>query len=531
MAALEQALNTDKPFRDLALPFQRDGLTLWWSLSAKPVHDEHGRHAGWRGVASDVTAARLATSKLSWLAHNDALTGLANRHQFRLRLASLLNREASEDALREGPSGAGAGSLAVLCLDLDHFKAVNDRLGHAAGDALLQSVANRLRGVARRTDLVARLGGDEFAILLPDTAAEDAERFAQRLLEALRQSCTVEGLRLSAQASIGMALAPRDGSDVDTLVNHADLALYAVKAGGRNGWRAYTPDMTESSRRRVQLEMALRGAIERDELHLVFQPQARLGDWSLAGCEALLRWRHPELGLVSPVEFIPVAEDAGMMRSIGDWVLTEACRQAASWAQPLVVSVNVSPRQALGAGFVERVRAALAAARLPPTRLELEITESVFLDESPATLDALRRLRGDGVRIALDDFGTGYSALSYLRAFPFDTLKIDRSFIGGMTTCDDARVIVKMILGLAHTLNMQTVAEGVEDAMQAQLLKRHGCELLQGYLLSRPLPADELSLFLRDWGGSPTAWSDNANAEAALSAPMPWEDTLPLEIL
>jgi diguanylate cyclase (GGDEF)-like protein len=407
----------------------------------------------------------------------------------------------------------------VLCLDLDHFTAVNDRLGHAAGDALLRSVAERLRGVARRGDLVARLGGDEFAILLPNTGAEDTERFVQRLLDELRQSRTVDGLQLSAQASVGMALSPRDGNDVDALVNHADLALYAVKAGGRNGSRAYTPDLSASSRRRVQLELALRGAVEQRQLRLVFQPQLRMGDGSLAGCEALLRWEHPELGAVSPIEFIPVAEDTGLMRAIGDWVLAEACRQAAGWPLPLVVSVNVSPRQALCAGFVERVQAALDAAGLPPTRLELEITESVFLDESPATLDALRQLRTRGVRIALDDFGTGYSALSYLRAFPFDTLKIDRSFIRGMAAGGEALAIVKMILGLAHTLGMQAVAEGVEDAVQARMLEHHGCHVLQGYLLSRPLPADELSVFLRGWRGRPMAW---AGAEAA-----PAEDLLP----
>ncbi len=510
LTALSRALRGNQPFRDLVLPLHRDGRTLWWSLSAKPLRDEAGRADGWRGVASDVTAARQATRKLSWLAHNDALTGLANRLQFRHRLAALL----AEGVLLDGK----VSSHAVLCLDLDHFKAVNDRLGHAAGDALLQSVAERLRSVVRRSDLVARLGGDEFAILLPNTDIVEADRFAERLLEVLRQPCTVEGLQLSTQASIGVALAPRDGNDVDDLVNHADLALYAVKASGRNGCCVYTPDLAESSRRRVRVEMALRSAIDRRELRLVFQPQLRFSDWTLAGCEALLRWEHPELGSVSPVEFIPVAEDAGLMPAIGDWVLTEACRQAATWSQPLVVSVNVSPRQALGTGFVDRVQAALDAVRLPASRLELEITESVFLDESPATLGALRQLRNRGVRIALDDFGTGYSALSYLRAFPFDTLKIDRSFIRELATRGEARAIVKMILGLAHTLGMQTVAEGVEEPVQAQMLRRHGCHVLQGFLLSRPIPADELIRFLQAWRGRPAGWSDT---ELAPSAPMP----------
>ncbi|MBL8331757.1 MAG: GGDEF domain-containing protein [Rubrivivax sp.] len=487
---LTAAVRLGAPFRDLALCLRQGRRTSWWSLSAKPLLDEQGRPDGWRGVATDVTAARTASRRLSWLAHNDALTGLANRYQFRHRLAGWL-----ADCHPQAQA-------AVLCLDLDHFKMANDRLGHAAGDALLQAVGERLRSLVRRNDVVARLGGDEFAVLLPGADAEQAEGFAQRLLELLGQPCEVGGLQLSTQASVGIALAPRDGTEVDELLNRADLALYAAKAAGRNAWRVYASGMEVTSRRRTQLEQALRGAIERGELRVVFQPQARLSDWALLGFEALLRWRHPELGEVPPSEYIPIAEDAGLMPALGDWVLEQACRQAAAWPQPLPVSVNVSPVQALDSGFVGRVLDTCHRNGLAPGRLELEITESVFLQES-ATTQSLRTLRQQGVRIALDDFGTGYSALAYLRRFPFDTLKIDRSFVRELATRGDARAIVRMILGLAHTLGMHTVAEGVEEPAHAQVLERHGCEAMQGYLVARPMPADEVSGFMRHWPGRP----------------------------
>lgn len=502
---LREALQAGVPFRDLPLPTRRGRRVLWWSLSAKPLLDEQGRPDGWRGVATDITAARKANLRLSWLAHNDALTGLANRHQFRSQLSALL----------AGP----AANFAVLCLDLDHFKSINDTLGHAVGDALLQAVGERLRGVTRRSDVVARLGGDEFAVLMAAGEMHEVEQLTQRVIDALRQPCLLNGLQLTTYASIGVALAPRDGQDVDTLLNHADLALYAAKAAGRNEAFFFAPAMAASTRRRVALEQALRGALARDELHLVFQPQARIEDWAVTGFEALARWRHPELGDVPPSEFIPVAEEGGLMAEIGDWVLAEACRQAAAWPQPLVVSVNVSPVQALGGGFVERVLATAQAAGLPAARLELEITESVFLQESQTTLDALRALRAAGVRIALDDFGTGYSALAYLRRFPFDTLKIDRSFVRELATRGDARAIVKMILGLARTLGMHTVAEGVEEPAHAGVLQRYGCRTIQGYLVARPLPDDDVVDFLRRWRGMPATASE---------ADLPATDAMPL---
>jgi len=503
LQALRSRLQEGAPFRDLPLPTRRGKRTLWWSLSAKPLLDEQGRHNGWRGVATDITAARLANRQLTWLAHNDPLTGLANRHQLRTQLAAHL--------VGDSPP------LAVFCLDLDHFKSINDTLGHSVGDALLQAVGERLRGVTRGSELVARLGGDEFAVVAAVDARE-AEQLGQRLLASLRVPCEVQGLQIAAHASLGVALAPRDGQDVDALLGHADLALYAAKAAGRNELRFFEPSMAASTRRRVVLEQALRHALERGELSLAYQPQVAIDDWRITGFEALARWHHPELGPVSPAEFIPVAEDAGMMPALGEWVLGQACRDAAAWPPHLRVSVNVSPAQALGSRFVAQVLATAADAGVSPSRLELEITETVLLKETGPTREALAALREAGVRIALDDFGTGYSALAYLRRFAFDTLKIDRSFVRELASRGDARAIVKMILGLAHTLKMETVAEGVEEPAHVGVLERYGCRTMQGYLVARPMPADEVAPFLRLWRGPPV----DGRAE------VPATDTMPL---
>jgi predicted signal transduction protein with EAL and GGDEF domain len=361
------------------------------------------------------------------------------------------------------------------------------------------------------------MGGDEFAVVAAVDARE-AELLGQRLLASLRAPCEVLGLQIAAHASLGVALAPRDGQDVDALLGHADLALYAAKAAGRNELRFFEPQMAASTRRRVALEQALRHALARGELSLVYQPQVAVDDWRITGFEALARWHHPELGPVSPAEFIPVAEDAGLMPALGEWVLKQACEDAAAWPQALRVSVNVSPAQALGGPFVEQVLATAAHAGLPPSRLELEITETVLLRETGPTREALSALRGAGVRIALDDFGTGYSALAYLRRFAFDTLKIDRSFVRELASRGDARAIVKMILGLAHSLKMQTVAEGVEEPAHVGVLHRYGCRTMQGYLVARPMPAEEVAPFLRLWRGPP--------AEGRVEVPA--TDTMPL---
>jgi diguanylate cyclase (GGDEF)-like protein len=440
-------------------------------------------------VASDVTDIQTATNQLAWLAHNDSLTGLSNRHQFRGALQSLLARDV-----------AAGRQLAVLCLDLDHFKIVNDTLGHACGDALLQEVGRRLQSVMRRTDIAARLGGDEFAIVWRHVkSAEEVEQLTQRVLLCLTTPCQVQEHRLMVHTSIGAAMAPRDGEDVDTLMNHADVALYAAKAAGRGMLRFYAPEMAATTHRRVALEEGLRHALQAGQFRLVFQPQARVVDRHITGFEALLRWRHPELGEVTPTEFIPIAEETGLMPTIGRWVLEEACRQAAGWPAHLTVAVNVSPMQVMVDGFVDVALNAARAAGIAPERLEVEITESAFLREGQATVDVLHALRRVGVRIALDDFGTGYSALGYLRRFPFNTLKIDRSFVKELLTRSDSRVIVRTITGLARAMNMQVVAEGVEEAEHAAVLARYGCDLMQGYLLSRPVPDHQVATLLANW--------------------------------
>jgi diguanylate cyclase (GGDEF)-like protein len=456
-------------------------------------------------VATDVTASRRANRQLTWLAHNDPLTGLSNRYRFRTRLAAQL---AADDA----------PPLAVLCLDLDHFKGINDTLGHASGDALLRAVGERLRSAVRREDLVARLGGDEFAVLLPGVQdAGHATALAQAVIDALREPCDANGARVAVRTSIGIAFAPADGRDVDALLNHADMALYEAKAAGRGEVRCFRPEMATDNRRRLTLEQALRDALERRQLRLVFQPQVDFRSWRVTGFEALLRWRHDLLGEVSPSEFIAVAEDAGLMPAIGDWVLREACRQAAAWPEALTVAVNVSPVQLLSPRLAETAPAAAAQAGLVPQRLELEITESTFLRDTRATMEVLHALRRAGLRIALDDFGTGYSALGYLRRFPFDKLKIDRSFVRELLTRGDARAIVRTIVGLARTLRMEALAEGVEEPAHASVLERYGCNALQGYLVSRPLEAEAVADFLAGWRSDRRPqWAD-----APETAPLP----------
>lgn len=508
-AQIRRHLGEAQPFRDLPLALGGAPNTRWWSMSAKPLLDAAGRCTGWRGVAADITDAHRANRQLTWMAHNDALTGLCNRHQFRSQLGAMLKQ----------PAGlGGAGSFALLCLDLDHFKTINDTLGHSIGDDLLQEVARRLGARTRRNDTVARVGGDEFAVILRNVSTtEEAETLTRRLLDGLQAPCEVQGARIAVRTSIGVAMAPRDGSEIDTLLNNADLALYAAKSAGRGEFRFFAPDMATLTRRRLVIEQELREALARKELSLAFQPQVRLSDWQVTGFEALLRWHHPELGHVSPAEFVPVAEESGLIAEIGQWVLAEACRQAAAWPGELMVSVNVSPVQAMSQDVCRVALDALHASGLPASRLELEITESIFLNETGSALQSLHALHAAGMRVALDDFGTGYSSLAYLRRFPFDTLKIDRSFIRESMSQPDARAIVKMIVGLARTLKMQIVAEGVEEASQVGVLNHYGCDSMQGFLVARPMPAAQVRRFLADWSAQPPM----AVPEASPTAPMP----------
>ena len=388
-------------------------------------------------------------------------------------------------------------TVAVLYLDLDGFKSVNDTLGHPIGDALLRIVSTTLGELA--TDgVVSRLGGDEFAIILADGIAPDRPRaLAQAILDQLRLPMRADGHDVSTGTSIGIALGPQDGADPDTLLKNADLALYRAKQDGRGILRFFEPALDAAARERRQLELDLREALAKGQLRLDYQPIFDIKRDRIAGFEALLRWEHHTRGLISPVEFIPVAEETGLIIAIGEWVMHEACRQASTWESDLRVAVNVSPLQFRSNGFANIVFQALARANLTPNRLEIEITESVFLEGADQTLELLHRLRGLGVRIALDDFGTGYSSLSYLRSFPFDKIKIDRSFVINVAHDDSAAAIVHAIVELASALHMETTAEGVDEEQLTEL-RAQGCGSIQGFLFSRPIRASEIDRLLHD---------------------------------
>lgn len=443
----------------------------------------HARMPGGGSVAihEDITERKRAEAKIAHMARHDALTGLPNR---------LFLRDKMEESLARA---IGGGSFAVLCLDLDNFKAVNDSLGHPAGDALLQAVTRRLQVCVRETDTVARLGGDEFAILQPGPSApERAATLARRIIEVLSAAFTIEGQQVVVGTSIGIALAPQDGAEPDLLLKNADLALYRAKDDGRRTYRFFEAEMDVHQQSRRALEIDLRQALVTGEFELFYQPIVGLSSGRVVGLEALLRWCHPERGLLSPVEFVPMCEETGLIVPLGDWVLRTACCEVARMSDDISVAVNLSPVQFKAPGIVSSVMQALSQARLDPGRLELEITESVLLLESEDTLAALHRLRDLGVRISMDDFGTGYSSLSYLRRFPFDRIKIDRSFIADLETKDDCRAIIRAVASLGSDLGIDTTAEGVETESQLKTLRAEGLTEVQGYLFSPPVPRDEI---------------------------------------
>jgi diguanylate cyclase (GGDEF)-like protein len=438
------------------------------------------------GTHEDITERRKAEAQIEFMAHHDVLTRLPNRVRF---------REQMEGAL----AGVARGqAVAVLCLDLDHFKAVNDTLGHPVGDTLLQAVADRIRTCVRPTDSVARLGGDEFAIV--QTVAEQptgSTALAVRLIEKLSQPFDVHGHQVVIGASLGIAIAPNDGDNPDCLLKNADMALYRAKEDGRGTHRYFEPEMDARMQARRTLELDLRKAYALGELELFYQPLLRLDTDEVSGLEALLRWRHPQRGLVPPGEFIPLAEEIGLIGAIGAWVLKQACRDATSWPDHLKVAVNLSPVQFKSGTVVLDVVAALGASGLPAGRLELEITEAVLLQDTDATIATLSNLRDLGVSISMDDFGTGYSSLGYLRKFPFDKIKIDGSFIRDLSEQPDSVAIVRAVAGLGSSLGISTTAEGVETEAQLQRLRDEGCTEVQGYLFSKPIPADEVRLLLQ----------------------------------
>ena len=441
---------------------------------------------GWVATLEDITERRRSDERIAHLAHYDALTDLPNRALFREQL---------EQALKRVQRGE---QLAGLYIDIDEFKSVNDTLGHSVGDELLKAVADRLRGCLRKTDFVARLGGDEFAIIQTELERPaDATELVTRIYEAIRAPYECVGHLLTTDASIGIALAPEDGTDLDQLLKNADLAMYGAKADGRRTYRYFEPGMDARVKALRTLELDLRQAITDGGFEIHYQPLVNLRDNKVTGCEALLRWRHPKLGMISPAELIPVAEDTGLINQLGEWVLTTACAEAATWPDHIRVAVNVSPVQFRSQTLALKVAAALAASGLPANRLELEITEAVLIRDDEAALALMHQLRKLGVRIALDDFGTGYSSLSYLQRFPFDKIKIDRCFIKGIAEPDGSPSIVQAVVNIAAERNMTTTAEGVETEQQLEILRKLGCTEMQGYLFSPAIPAsDILQLFL-----------------------------------
>jgi diguanylate cyclase (GGDEF)-like protein/PAS domain S-box-containing protein len=449
------------------------------------VRDSAGQPKYIVGVIEDVTARKQSEARIARLAHYDALTDLPNRVFFREQLEQALKR------VRRGEK------LAVLFLDLDKFKGVNDTLGHQGGDELLKTVAGRLQGCVRETDVVARLGGDEFAIVLTDvTDVSVVTELAERIHGVLRQFCELEGNRFSMDASIGIAMAPDDGTEADLLLKNADLAMYGAKADGRGTYRFFEAEMDAHMKARRALEFDLRQAIMCGEFELHYQPLVNILERKIAGCEALLRWRHPKRGLVSPTEFIPVAEDAGIVNQLGEWALRTACAEAVTWRDDVIVTVNVSSVQFKNDALVQLVMDALAETGLPAQRLELEITESVLLHDNEVTLRVLHQIKKLGVRISMDDFGTGYSSLNYLRRFPFDKVKIDRSFIEHITGDPSSLAIVQAVISIAKSRDIATTAEGVETKEQLELLRALGCTEMQGFLFSKAKPAAELASLL-----------------------------------
>jgi len=464
---------------------RQDGDDVWTIVSASPMYNADGTFAGALAMVTDISERKQQENMVWWQAYHDSLTLLPNRALFEDRLGQLLVMSKRQNS-----------RVGVLFLDLDRFKHINDTLGHGAGDRLLKVVADRLTSCLRAEDTIARMGGDEFTILLPGIDhPEDAAKVAQKLLDALAMPVTIDDQELFVGGSIGISLFPEDGQDPQALLKHADVAMYRAKEQGGNGYYLFTQAMNKSALEHLIMENSLRKAIARNEFHLVYQPQIDLDTGEVTAVEALCRWRHPDLGVVQPAQFIPLAEETGIILQIGEWVLNEACRQTAEWVEsgnPLRVSVNISARQFAHPGLTEMVASILERHSLDPKWLDLELTESAIMKVPETSVELLRELRSLGVRLSLDDFGTGYSSLSYLRQFPFDTLKIDRAFVAGLVEDPVDAALVRAMVDLAQALKLEVVCEGVETDEQCRALQDLGCSIMQGYLFSAPITADRV---------------------------------------
>ncbi|MCB2052066.1 MAG: EAL domain-containing protein, partial [Novosphingobium sp.] len=477
-------LTSKSAFKELGVRAGIMGEVRWWSISGRPVYASTGEFVGFRGSGHDLTEKRRSQEEASRLAHYDSLTDLANRFQMAKTLEDVLN--ASNEAERD---------CAVFLLDLDRFKQVNDTMGHPAGDALLQQVSKRLTRVVGDEGLVGRLGGDEFKVVLPGVTDRDhLANLAHRIIESLSQPYSIEGDRVVIGASVGISVAPDDGTTSEALIRNADLALYAAKDGGRGRFHFYASDLHQVAEERREMEQDLRDAIQTGALELHYQPVVALDTQTISGFEALMRWEHPKYGMQSPARFVEIAEDAGLITPMGEWALRTACAQLAKWPESVRVAVNVSPLQFSHAQLPAIVTSALAQSGVAPHRLELEITESVFLRDDFNTDAVFAALKAIGVRLALDDFGTGYSSLGYLKKAPFDKIKIDQSFVRGATQAGSRNgAIIASITSLAKSLGMETTAEGVETLDELELVRSLGCSHVQGYVFNQALPAATVS--------------------------------------
>ncbi|HYI64745.1 MAG TPA: EAL domain-containing protein [Allosphingosinicella sp.] len=478
LAAVQATIARQEAFSELVVGFAVGDELRSIELSAQPTFNKHGRFIGYHGVGSNVTGARQAADRIAHMARHDALTGLPNRLQIIDNLGAALKS-----------AQARAGQCAILLVDLDRFKTINDSLGHVAGDHLLQQVSRSFETVISDEMTAGRLGGDEFAIVVPlIESREEIEQLCLALVSALQGPFLYREQRLFVGASVGVAIGPKDGDSVEEMIRNADLALYRAKDGSGNDICFYEPALHARAEERRKIELALHGAMDAGQFSLVYQPVVDAQTGEIQSFEALLRWHSPELGQIPPTKFIPIAEETGMLGRIGEWVLRTACREAATWPDEISIAVNVSPRQLRDPGFIVTLVSALTQANLEPERLELEVTETVFLELTSTTQKVLHQIQSLGVKLAMDDFGTGYSSLGYLRRAEFDTLKIDRSFVQAISGEDpESTAIIRAVVALAGSLGMKTVAEGVSTEDQLRLVRALGCDKIQGYIFSRPV--------------------------------------------
>lgn len=460
-------------------------------MSISTVHDDQGNVANYVGIFSDISRIKQTEQRLQYLAHHDPLTGLANRVLFRERLDQAIRR-----------AKPTRDRVAVLFMDLDGFKTINDTLGHPVGDEMLAKVAQRLVGSVRSKDTVARMGGDEFTLVLSDfSGLRSIDFLSRKIIKRMSEPYQVANRTAYVTASIGIALFPDDGIDADRLLQNADTAMYHAKAQGKNGFAYFSQELNQKAFERFELETALREALRRDEFVLYYQPQVDLNAQRVVGCEALIRWNHPNKGMLSPVRFIDLAEETGLIKPMGEWVMRKACEQAGLWrAQglpPLRVAVNMSGGQVTGDEIIQEVRNTLSETRMDARLLDIEITESTLMKDADTAIEILRDLKRLGVGLSIDDFGTGYSSLSQLKRFPVDKLKIDKSFVENLETDRDDAAIVRAIIAIGHNLKLKVMAEGVENQRQLALVHAGGCDEVQGYYFSRPVPADEFARFVK----------------------------------